>query len=195
MSKGTQETEIKLALKDARSGRKMLRDTGFVVSCKRVFEANTILDTADLALRSTSRLLRLREAGPVATVTYKGVPQVGRHKSREELEVCVTDAAAMLAIAERLGYTRKFRYEKYRTEYRQPGRAGVAMLDETPVGIFLELEGTPAWIDRIASRLGFEERDYITSSYGRVYLEWCAAKGRIPADMTFESEPRPEGAS
>jgi adenylate cyclase class 2 len=187
MSKGTQETEIKLALKDARSGRKMLRDAGFQVSSKRVFEANTILDTPDMGLRSTSCLLRLREAGPIATVTYKGVPQVGRHKSREELEVCVTDAAAMLKIAERLGYTRKFRYEKYRTEYHQPGRAGVAMLDETPVGVFLELEGTPAWIDRMARRLGFDEQDYVTLSYGRIYLEWCAANGRIPADMTFES--------
>ena len=186
MSNGSQETEIKLKLKSARAGRKMLRDAGFQVSCKRVFEANTILDTPESSLRSRSCLLRLREAGLVSTVTYKGVPQVGRHKSREELEVCVTDAAAMLAIAERLGYTRKFRYEKYRTEYQQPGRAGVAMLDETPVGVFLELEGTPAWIDRIAKRLGFEERDYVTSSYGRVYLEWCAANGRMPSDMTFE---------
>jgi len=187
MSKGTHETEIKLALRDARSGRKMLRDTGFVVSCKRVFEANTILDTPELGLRSRSCLLRLREAGPVATVTYKGVPEIGRHKSREELEVRVTSAASMLAIAERLGYTRKFRYEKYRTEYQQPGRAGVAMLDETPVGVFLELEGTPAWIDRIARRLGFDQGDYVTSSYGRIYLEWCAATGRMPSDMTFES--------
>lgn len=187
MSKGTQETEIKLALKDARSGRKMLRDAGFLISRKRVFEANTILDTPDMGLRGKSCLLRLREAGRVTTVTYKGVPVVGRHKSREELEVCVTDAAAMLAIAERLGYSRKFRYEKYRTEYQQPGRAGVAMLDETPVGVFLELEGTPAWIDRTARRLGFDERDYLTSSYGRVYLEWCAANGRMPSDMTFES--------
>ena len=100
MSKGTHETEIKLALKDARSGRKMLRDAGFVVSCKRVFEANTILDTPELGLRSKSCLLRLREAGPVATVTYKGVPEVGRHKSREELEVRVTSAVSMLAIGQ-----------------------------------------------------------------------------------------------
>jgi adenylate cyclase, class 2 len=185
MSKGTQEIEIKLALKDARSGRKMLKDAGFQVSCKRVFEANTILDTAESSLRGKSCLLRVREAGPIATVTYKGVPEVGRHKSREELEVRVADAAAMLAIAERLGYTRKFRYEKYRTEYQQPRRAGVAMLDETPVGVFLELEGTPAWIDRTARRLGFDHGDYVTASYGRVYLEWCAANGRMPSDMTF----------
>ena len=164
----------------------MLRDAGFVVTRKRVFEANTILDTPEFGLRGTSRLLRIREAGPVTTLTYKGVPDVGRHKSREELEVTVSDAAAMFTIAERLGYKRVFRYEKYRTEYEQSGRSGVAMLDETPVGVFLELEGTPSWIDRTARRLGFEERDYVTASYGRVYLEWCAAQGCKPGDMTFQ---------
>ena len=187
MSRRTHEIEIKLALRDARSGRKMLRDAGFEVTHKRVFEANTILDTEERGLRAASCLLRVREAGAVATLTYKGVPQAGRHKSREELEVTVSNAAAMQAIAERLGYRRVFRYEKYRTEYEQPGRAGVAMLDETPVGVFLELEGTPAWIDRTARRLGFHESDYLTSSYGRLYLEWCAAHGRIPGDMTFDS--------
>ena len=185
MSKGTQETEIKLALRDARSGRKMLRDAGFVVTRKRVFEVNTILDTPELALRSTSRLLRVREAGSVAILTYKGVPEIGRHKSREELEVAVADAAATLAIADRLGYKRVFRYEKYRTEYELPSRSGVAMLDETPVGVFLELEGTPSWIDRTARRMGFRESDYVTASYGRIYLEWCAATGCKPSDMTF----------
>ena len=171
MSRGTQETEIKLAVKDARSARRLLRETGFVVSRPRVFEANTVVDTPEISLRASSRLLRIREAG--------------RHKSREELEVRVDNAATMMAILERLGYQRVFRYEKYRTEFHQPRRAGVAMLDETPVGVYLELEGTPHWIDRTARRLGFRETDYITASYGRVYLDWCAAKGCKPGDMTF----------
>jgi adenylate cyclase class 2 len=59
------------------------------------------------------------------------------------------------------------------------------MLDETPVGVYLELEGTPHWIDLTARRLGFQESDYITASYGRVYLDWCAARGCKPGDMTF----------
>ena len=185
MSRGTQEIEIKLAVKDARSARRSLREAGFVVSQPRVFEANTVFDTQDFSLRSSSRLLRIREAGKVATVTYKGAPQPGRHKSREELELKIDNAAAMMAIVERLGYQRAFRYEKYRTEFHQLRRAGIAMLDETPVGVYLELEGTPHWIDRTARRLGFQESDYITASYGRVYLDWCAANGRQPGDMTF----------
>jgi adenylate cyclase class 2 len=60
------------------------------------------------------------------------------------------------------------------------------MLDETPVGVYLELEGTPHWIDRTARRLGFQENQYITDSYARIYLDWCGANGRTPGDMTFE---------
>jgi adenylate cyclase class 2 len=190
MSQATQETEIKLAVKDARSARRRLREAGFVVSRPRVFEANTVFDTPELSLRASSRLLRIRHAGRVATLTYKGVPATGKYKSREELELEIGNAAAMMSIVERLGYHRMFRYEKYRTEFRQPRRAGVAMLDETPVGVYLELEGTPHWIDLTARRLGFQESDYITASYGRVYLDWCAARGCKPGDMTFgESAP------
>ena len=185
MSKGTQEIEIKLAVKDARSARRRLREAGFAVSRPRVFETNTVFDTPELSLRASSSLLRIRQAGRVTTITYKGAPEAGSYKSREELEIEIDNAPAMMAIVERLGFRGVFRYEKYRTEFRQPRRAGVAMLDETPVGVYLELEGTPHWIDLTARRLGFQESDYITASYARVYLDWCAANGRTPGDMTF----------
>jgi len=171
---------------DVASARKLLRQAGFRVSRARVFEANTVFDSEDSALRSSSRLLRIRTAGRVATLTYKGPPLVGRHKSREELETTVADAGRLTEIVKRLGFQPTFRYEKYRTEFHQPRRAGVAMLDETPAGVYLELEGTPHWIDLTARRLGFQESDYITASYGRLYVDWCAANGRAPGDMTFE---------
>ena len=98
----------------------------------------------------------------------------------------MTDAATMDAIFERLGYRPVFRYEKYRTEYRLERGAGMATLDETPVGTYLELEGTPAWIDRMARRMGFDEHDYITASYARLYVEWCGKKRRTPGNMVFE---------
>jgi adenylate cyclase class 2 len=127
----------------------------------------------------------VRQAGGLTTVTYKGKPALARYKTREELELAVTDAPTMGAIFERLGFRPVFRYDKYRTEYRQSRGAGVATLDETPVGIYLELEGAPAWIDRMARHMGFAERDYITASYARLYLEWCAEKGVKPSNMVF----------
>ena len=185
MSQGTQEIEIKLAAPSARAIRRTLRAAGFAVSSPRVFESNTVFDTPVMALRQAGTLLRLRQAGRVATLTYKGVALAGKHKSREELELEVSDHARMAAILARLGYQPTFRYEKYRTEFRQPAGAGIAMLDETPIGAYLELEGTPEWIDLTAHALGFSESDYITLSYGRLYQQWCAAHGCEPAHMTF----------
>ena len=188
MASGQRETEIKLPVTDAATARRLLRRAGFRVSRRRVFEANTVFDTPELSLRASERLLRVREAGGVNTLTYKGPPAVGRHKSREELELEVSAAAPTAAIVERLGFRPVFRYQKYRTEFRQPGSAGVATVDETPVGVFMELEGPPRWIDRTARLLGFGEADYITASYGRLYLDWCQRNGVAPGDMLM---PRP----
>jgi adenylate cyclase class 2 len=190
MTHAARETEIKLAVPDAGTARRLLRAAGFRVSKRRVFETNTVFDTPELGLRRAATLLRVRQAGGVATVTYKGPPDVGRHKSREELELEISDARAMGAIIERLGLGPVFRYDKYRTEYRQPGRSGIATLDETPVGVYLELEGTANWIDRAARKLGFTENDYITASYARLYLDWCQRSGVRPSDMVF-SDPVP----
>ena len=185
MAHGTQETEIKLAVPEAKSARRLLRGAGFRVSRSRVFEANTVFDTARRELGKAGALLRVRQAGAKATVTYKGRPQPGRHKSREELELEILDAAAMTAIFARLGFNPVFRYEKYRTEFRKPRGAGVATIDETPIGVFLELEGAARWIDLTARRLGFEESDYITASYGGLYLEWCQDRHIKPSNMIF----------
>jgi adenylate cyclase, class 2 len=183
MAGSARETEIKLRVTDASAARRLLRRAGFRVSRRRVFESNVMFDTLDAGLRASQRLLRVRQAGGLVTLTYKGPPVVGRHKSREELELEVSAAPPMAAVLERLGFRPVFRYEKYRTEFRQPGGKGVATVDETPVGVYMELEGTPTWIDRTARALGFAEAGYITASYGRLYLEWCRREGVAPGDM------------
>jgi adenylate cyclase class 2 len=185
MTHSPTETEIKLAVPNARTARKLLRSTGFTLARRRVFESNVVFDTPRLALRRASALLRLRRAGGLCTVTYKGKPVPGKHKTREELELSVTDPATMGAIFERLGYTPVFRYDKYRTEYRLARGVGVATVDETPIGTYVELEGSPAWIDRLAARMGFGESEYITASYARLYLDWCRTRGVAPGNMVF----------
>jgi len=185
MARSSRETEIKLAVSDARAGRRLLRQSGFHVVGRRVFESNTVFDTPGRLLRRGRRLLRVRQVAGETILTYKGPPLVARHKSREELELSLSDGRPFVAILERLGYQPMFRYEKYRTTFGEPGVAGEAVLDETPIGTYLELEGGPRWIDRTARRLGFAEPDYITSSYGALYLEWCRERGVQPTNMTF----------
>jgi adenylate cyclase class 2 len=179
------ETEIKLNAGTAESARRLLRGAGFRVHRRRVFEDNVLFDTPSLRLRKAGTLLRLRRTAREVLLTYKGRAQNGKHKSREEWEAAVGDWDAMAAIAERLGFRPAFRYQKYRTEYQMPGRSGIATLDETPIGVYFELEGSPAWIDRTARRLGFSESDYITASYGGLYLEWCREHRVKPRDMVF----------
>jgi adenylate cyclase, class 2 len=163
----------------------LLRAAGFRISKRRVFEANTLFDSARGALRRKGSLLRVREAGPLGILTYKGTEAAGKYKDREELEVEVSDPRRLSEMLARLDFVPTFRYEKYRTEYRRPGEAGLATLDETPIGAYLELEGTPGWIDRSARRLGFAESDYSTASYYGLYADYCHRHGLRPTHMTF----------
>ncbi len=180
------ETEIKLKVENVPDAIRRLEGAGFRVAKPRVFEANTIYDTENLELRGRSSVLRLRQAGGEAIVTFKGPSQQNvRHKVREELETHVADAEVFEAILGRIGYHRVFRYEKYRTEYYASDQAGVATLDETPIGVYVELEGSAQWIDEKAKCLGYSEDHYITMSYGRLYLDYCKASGKVPADMIF----------
>ena len=192
------ETEIKLGVPSAPAARRLLRRAGFRLLEPRVFESNIVLDTPARDLLRARRLLRIREVNGAGLLTYKGTPIAGRrHKSREEIETPVDDPRAARRIFERLGFRTAFRYEKFRTTYAPAAGSGVAVVDETPIGVYIELEGPPRWIDRTARQLGFSPADYIMASYGRLYREFCEARGRKPGDMVYEtstSHPNP-GAS
>ncbi len=164
------ETEIKLRLADASSGKRKLRQAGFHVSKRRVLETNVLFDTADGRLRRDKKIVRLRRCGSKWLATFKGPGGKGdRYKVREEVETGLADGAALERILVEAGLRASYFYEKYRTEYRRPGERGCAMLDETPAGVFLELEGSPGWIDRTARRMGYGPSEYITESYATIW--------------------------
>lgn len=184
MASGNSETEIKLRLASATQGRRLLKKHGFQLVHRRALESSVLFDTPKGRLRRAGLALRVRKSGPRQIVTFKGRAEAGRHKSREELEFLVSDSGTAVSILERLGFRPVFRYDKYRTEYRKT--CGLAMLDETPIGVFLELEGEPEWIDRMAATLGFRAEDYITASYGALYRRWRKGRRGAPEHMLFE---------
>src|SRR5271155_1634801 len=110
------EIEIKLPVSAVGEGRRLLRAAGFQISRRRVFEANTLFDTTRQTLRRTGRLLRIRQAGRLGMLTYKGPAAIGRYKDREELEVETSDPSRLGEMLARLDFRPVFRYEKYRTE-------------------------------------------------------------------------------
>jgi adenylate cyclase class 2 len=184
------ETEIKLRVEGAgktgvAKARALLRRHGFAIITPRVFEQNLVLDDAQGSLRERGLLLRVRGAGKLITCTFKGVETPGRHKSREEREFRANDLESCVAVFTALGYPEAFRYEKYRTEFARENEPGHVTLDETPIGVFMELEGPARWIDHTAKDLGFPVTAYITDSYGKLYENWCEANGVEPKDMRF----------
>ena len=188
----TRETEVKIRIADVAATRKQLRKLGFLPIHRRSLEDNVLYDTPDRALRRVRAILRLRHYGPRWLLTCKGTPEPDQtYKSRVEIETGIEEPRALRAIFDVLGLRPVFRYQKYRVQYakRVPKRggkpAGEVSVDETPVGNFLELEGGRSWIDRVARQLEFSRRDYITASYGALYLEDCRKRRVRPGDMVF----------
>jgi adenylate cyclase, class 2 len=189
--KSREETEIKLRVRSSRALLRRIKNLGFVPTALRHFERNILFDFKDLGLRQSRCLLRLRFEDLQGVITFKGAPKKSSgYKIRPEIETVVEDGDAARAIFESLGLREAFRYEKYRTKYAQPRRAGrphgpLLVFDETPIGKFIELEGPVAWIDRVAHALGYDRDDYIAASYGALYREWCLRRGKPLGNMVF----------
>ena len=182
------ETEVKISVLNSADLLARLHSAGFHESVERQFEANTLYDTPENRLRQDGTILRLRQLGNHdSAITWKGPGAPGPYKSRPELETTVGSIQTLHQILTSIGFRPSFRYEKYRTEFRSDDMAGVVTLDETPIGIFLELEGPGDWIDKTAKVLGFSRKAYILESYGKLYIADCERRGVEPTHMVFPS--------
>jgi adenylate cyclase class 2 len=189
MATGTRyvETEIKLRCPaGAGEARRIIEQHGYALREPRTLESDQLFDRPEGELKRADAILRLRRSGDRAMVTYKGPATRERYKSREEIEFDVSDPENFVVMLARLGYAGVFRYEKYRTKFGLPGEPGTITLDETPIGVFLELEGTTEWIDRTAACLGFSPAEYLTASYAALYWEYRQTNKSAPSDMTFD---------
>lgn len=178
-----QEIEIKFRVHDLRALARQLRKAGFRIETKRTHEMNTLYDLPGEVLRNRKELLRIRRYGSQWTLTHKSGKKTGRHSSRQELETTLADGKQMDLILRSLGYAPSFRYEKFRAEWTDS--KGQVVVDETPIGNFCEIEGSPRWIDATAKKLGVNESDYITQNYAGLFLEWKARTGSRAVDLTF----------
>jgi adenylate cyclase, class 2 len=182
------EIEIKLRLpKKLEKIRRILHEHGFRVVKRRALESNVLFDTIKHSLGKHGKLIRIRRVGVNGLLTYKGPSIAGKHKKREEIEMELEDPERLHVILDQIGLHPVFSYQKYRTEYAKRSSPGMVMLDETPIGNFLEIEGTEPWIDRTAELLGFRHADYLTASYGYLYRAYCREKGKRPKDMLFRT--------
>lgn len=182
------ETEIKFRVNDGKQLENLLEAAGFQQITPRTFESNTLFDTPERALRKAQQILRIRQYGDSWVLTHKRVPQdqgpTTHHKHREETETKLEDGEALAHVFELLGYQPCFRYEKWRSEWSDS--VGHCVIDDTPIGLFAELEGPPEWIDQIAGKLAIGKEDFITDSYGRLFESWKKNNGSNAEHLTFD---------
>lgn len=102
----------------------------------------------------------------------------GAVKIREEIETEVSSVAALEAIVSALGFSPFFRAQKWREEYELP--AAHVALDDTPMGIFVEIEADAAIITTVTMAMGRSPADWLLESYQRLFTAWATARG-LPA--------------
>jgi len=178
------EREIKLRFTDVDTARAAVLGAGATPFRGRRLQEDCLLDTADEELRRRRCVLRVRIESGKSVLTFKGPVQPSPMKLREEMETLVADGSMLLQLLGELGFTVWFRYQKYREEFALEDV--VVAIDETPVGVFVEIEGGDRGIADMAEALGRGPGDYLTDSYRRLYVQDCEARGIPPGDMLFE---------
>jgi adenylate cyclase class 2 len=117
-------------------------------------------------------------------------------KVRAEIESDVETPAALREILLRVGFRIVYRYQKYRSYFRweAPGtRQTLAItLDETPIGVYVELEGPRAAIDEAARRMGSGPDRYLADDYRSLHHAWLRGRGLAAADMVFDTPREPD---
>lgn len=180
------EQEIKLSYPDADAARQSITSAGGRLVVSRRLLDDRLFDTADRHLKRSGLALRVRRDGDLVRLAFKGPVQQTHVKTREELETTVGDATIIDALLRGLGYRPVFRSQKFREDYEFDD--AYVVLDDTPMGVFVEIEGSEPAIHRAAERLGRSRREYRLESYGALWRQLCDRRG-WPADRDMLFDP------
>ena len=180
------EIEVKFLLKDLTALIQKIDQLNLSCTQKRVHEFNLRYDLPDGHLVAKKQVLRLRQ-DTQALLTFKGPGVLDEGVLlRKEIEVSVSDFDTARRLLEALGYQVIMMYEKYRANYLMDGV--VLSVDETPFGLFIELEGeSPAQVKSAASLLGLDWRQRINLSYSALLDQYNKNTKNVFRDLTFEA--------
>ena len=185
MASNDQEVEAKFLVRDLPGIAARLERLGAWITAPRVHETNLRFDTPEGSLTKERRVLRLRQDA-AAVMTFKGPSKAGESVSvRQEIEFTVSDFAAAQRMLEALGYVVSVTYEKFRTTYTFNDL--LVVLDEMPIGGFIEIEGPDAESIRAAAdalELDWEARS--GSSYLALFAQLSATRGLSARNLTFD---------
>jgi predicted adenylyl cyclase CyaB len=178
LSKCTQETEVKILNID----KSKIVKTLLGIKAEKIFddEISTIFfDFSNNHIFNTKKILRLRQAGPKSTLTFKKMLTAESVKEAEEYEVEVSNLQTMKVILESLGLRETRNLVKHRTSYKlEKTRFDIDSykreLDNIPT--FLEIESDIDSIYKYAQLLGFSPAECLPWSTDQVISHYSKDK-------------------
>ena len=181
-----QELEVKFYVKNLLPFEQKLKQLNATLIQPRTHEINLRFDTPDQSLSRSYQVLRLRQ-DQEARLTYKGPGEILEGvRIRREIEFSVSDFKSAQSFLEALGYQVIFMYEKYRSVYDFNDM--LVMLDEMPVGYFLELEGSNSEMILSTSQiLGLRWETRILDSYTVLFDRVRQSCGLNIRDLSFDN--------
>lgn len=204
------ENEVKIQISPSatwRSLSKQLVASGmeFTHADSDTFEDNILLDSVCDELAHSGRILRVRhrvkpsgkDAGWLLTFKRRIDPRATGMKSCQEIETRVEDGQALLDALCASGFRVRFRYQRYRSTFNVKSEEGwdgeLLVLDRTPIGTWIEIEGTPRGINAIAAKLGHDPGEYDGRSYEQLFRQLQReTEGACGEHMLFAPEDLPE---
>lgn len=179
------ETEAKYRLLvEPEEVEKILEENGFRL-VEEVIETDTYYNHPCRNFAETDEALRLRirkiRNGIQYRLTYKGPRKEPSSviKTREEIEVQITDPEKMELILNRLGFYKVASFTKHRRVYRCNGGEVYVTIDHLlGIGYFIEIEGEKRIIERLISLF----RPYVEKEL-QTYLEICLETKRCRAEV------------
>ena len=180
------EREVKFPFASPADARLAILSAGAApLRCRRLQE-DSLFDTDDESLRRRGCTLRIRSDSGRSLLTFKGPPQPGPMKVREEHETVISDGDVLIHLLKSLGLHVWFRYQKFREEFA--AEDATIALDETPIGTFVEIEGGERAIVTLTRALGRSPEDFILDSYRGLFLTRRDQYGLQGANMVFADE-------
>jgi len=168
MDQLNRELEVKFYISNLEKLETSIKDLDGKLFQSRTQEYNLRFDTPSGDLAHGFRVLRLRHDNAFR-LTYKGPGEVDDGvRSRQEIEITVSDFDQTQKLIEALGFEVSLVYEKYRMGYELDGV--MIALDEMPYGNFAELEGPDSIsIKNVSRKLELDWDARILDSYAVLF--------------------------
>ncbi|MBN2134101.1 MAG: CYTH domain-containing protein [Acidobacteria bacterium] len=191
------ETEIKLIIRDQQHLSEIKEFCKSSSTAVFRFEDDKLFDFEDNRLSEKSSIFRLRAAYQFSpdnneidleSVNYRFTwksPADGDpgFKVMNEIELLVQGKQPVSEFIKSFQLSEIFHYQKFREIYHLEKTE--ILIDRTPMGFIVEIEGEQGEIDKLAEQFGFTRADYINKDYYCLWQDYREELGIQSKDMIF----------